>query len=157
MSAFARPTNRLTAASCAAGSSRHPTPGAGPRGRTIEAYCRARPRSARSVLSTCRKMSSAIRFLPPSVKGASFNTLAKVLKDAPFTEGGKKRIVEDIFRQVDNTLRADRGLARQYASIVRPRGPAQGAGWRLDPAAQDAVVSLLVGRAKALIPAVAKQ
>ena len=84
-------------------------------------------------------------------------TLAKVLKDAPFTEGGKKRIAEDIFRQVDNTLRADRGLARQYASIVRPRGPAQGAGWRLDPAAQDAVVSLLVGRAKALIPAVAKQ
>ncbi len=83
--------------------------------------------------------------------------LAKVLKDAPFTEGGKKRIAEDIFRQVDNTLRADRGLARQYASIVRPRGPAQGAGWRLDPAAQDAVVSLLVGRAKALIPAVAKQ
>jgi len=84
-------------------------------------------------------------------------TLAKVLKDAPFTEGGKKRIAEDIFRQVDNTLRADRGLARQYASIVRPRGPAQGAGWRLDPAAQDAAVSLLVGRAKALIPAVAKQ
>src|SRR2546430_88065 len=50
MSAFARPTNRLTTASCAAGSSRHPAPWAGPRGRTIEAYCRARPRSARRVV-----------------------------------------------------------------------------------------------------------
>jgi len=85
-------------------------------------------------------------------------TLAKVLKDAPFTEGGKKRIVEDIFRQVDNTLRADRGLARQYASIVRPAAAGSPRlAWRLDQEAQKQAVSLLVGRAKALIPAVAKQ
>src|SRR2546426_5124679 len=42
-------------------------------------------------------------------------TLAKVLKDAPFTEGGKKRIAEDIFRQVDNTLR-DRKSTRLNSS-----------------------------------------
>ncbi len=88
-----------------------------------------------------------------SIQQSIEGTLANVLKDAPFTEAGRKRIAEEVFRTVDEKLRQDKGLTRQYAAIVRPGGRS----WRLDEAAKTQVVNLLAGRAKALIPAVAKQ
>ncbi len=91
-----------------------------------------------------------------SIQQSIQGTVANVLKDAPFTDAGRKRIAEEVFRTVDEKLRADKGLTRQYAAIVRPGGTRHG-GWRLDEQAKTQVVNLLVGRAKALIPAVAKQ
>jgi hypothetical protein len=65
------------------------------------------------------------------------------------SDGAKKRIAEDIFAEVNSTLQGDRGLTRQVAGILRQ--------WNFDEQTKQQVVNLIFGRAKALIPTVAKR
>ena len=63
--------------------------------------------------------------------------------------GARRRIGEDIFREVHAALSGDRELARQVGETLRD--------WRFDSSARQQVVALVSGRARAVLPAVARR
>ncbi len=63
--------------------------------------------------------------------------------------GTRRRIGEDIFREVHAALSGDRELARQVGETLRD--------WRFDASARQQVVSLVSARARAVLPAVARR
>jgi hypothetical protein len=65
------------------------------------------------------------------------------------SDGARKRMAEDIYNEVHATLQADRALTRQVAGILRE--------WRFDDATRQQVVNLIFGRAKTLLPGVARR
>jgi hypothetical protein len=82
------------------------------------------------------------------VRGSISDTLARVLPDG-VADGAAKRIGEDIFNEVHRALAADRTLSEQVSEVLRDR--------RFGSAEQQRVASLLAGRAKQLVPSVARR
>jgi len=82
------------------------------------------------------------------VRGSINDTLARVMPDG-VAEGAARRIGEDIFNEVHRALAADRNLSEQVAGVLRDR--------RFGGAEQQRVATLLAGRAKQLVPSVARR
>ncbi len=82
------------------------------------------------------------------VRGSISDTLARVMPEG-VADGAAKRIGEDIFNEVHRALAADRALSEQVASVLRDR--------RFGRVEQERVASLLAGRAKQLVPSVARR
>ncbi len=82
------------------------------------------------------------------VRGSIGDTLARVMPEG-VAEGAARRIGEDIFNEVHRALAADRNLSEQVAGVLRDR--------RFGGAEQQRVASLLAGRAKQLVPSVARR
>jgi len=83
------------------------------------------------------------------------DTLARVLPEG-VAEGAARRIGDDIFNEVHRALAADRTLSEQVGEVLRAP-VASGQGWRFGNAEQQRVASLLAGRAKQLVPSVARR
>ena len=75
-------------------------------------------------------------------------TLASTLPEG-IGEGARRRIGEDIFREVHASLASDRELSRRVGETLRD--------WRFDAAARQQVVGLVSGRARAVLPEVARR
>ena len=89
------------------------------------------------------------------VRGSIGDTLARVMPEG-VADGAARRIGEDIFNEVHRALAADRTLSKQVAGVLRdPSSPA--GGWRFGGAEQQRVAALLAGRAKQLVPSVARR
>jgi hypothetical protein len=82
------------------------------------------------------------------VRGAITRTLEQVLPEG-VAEGAAKRIGEDIFSEVGKLLAADAQLSSQVGESLR--------GWRFGAAEQQQVASLLSGRARQILPSVARR
>ncbi|MGD0908025.1 MAG: hypothetical protein ABSA96_10620 [Candidatus Acidiferrales bacterium] len=82
------------------------------------------------------------------VRGSIGDTLARVLPDG-VADGAAKRIGDDIFNEVHRALAADRTLSEQVGEVLRDR--------RFGNAEQQRVAALLAGRAKQLVPSVARR
>jgi hypothetical protein len=82
------------------------------------------------------------------VRGAITRTLEQVLPDG-VAEGAARRIGEDIFGEVGKLLAADAQLSSQVGETLR--------GWRFGAAEQQQVASLLSGRARQILPSVARR
>ncbi len=82
------------------------------------------------------------------VRGSISDTLSRVMPEG-VADGAARRIGEDIFNEVHRALAADRTLSEQVASVLRDR--------RFGGAEQQRVASLLAGRAKQLVPSVARR
>jgi hypothetical protein len=82
------------------------------------------------------------------VRGTIGDTLARVMPEG-VADGATRRIGEDIFNEVHRALAADRNLSEQVAGVLRDR--------RFDGVEQQRVESLLAGRAKQLVPSVARR
>jgi hypothetical protein len=82
------------------------------------------------------------------VRGAIGDTLSRVMPEG-VADGAARRIGEDIFNEVHRALAADRSLSEQVAGVLRDR--------RFGAAEQQRVASLLAGRAKQLVPSVARR
>ena len=82
------------------------------------------------------------------VRAAVSDTLARVLPEG-MAEGAARRIGDDIFNEIHRTLAADRTLSEQVGDALRDR--------RFGAAEQQRVAALLAGRAKQLVPAVARR
>jgi hypothetical protein len=82
------------------------------------------------------------------VRAAVSDTLARVLPEG-VAEGAARRIGDDIFNEIHRTLAADRTLSEQVGDVLRGR--------RFGAAEQQRVASLLAGRAKQLVPGVARR
>src|SRR5579872_433524 len=82
------------------------------------------------------------------VRGTIRETLARVLPE-DVAEGAARRIGDDIFNDVHRALAADRALSEQVAAVLRDR--------RFGEAEQQSVAALLAGRAKQLVPSVARR
>ncbi len=82
------------------------------------------------------------------VRGSIGETLARVMPEG-VAEGAARRIGEDIFNEVHRALAADRALSEQVAGVLRDR--------RFGGAEQQRVAALLAGRAKQLVPSVARR
>jgi hypothetical protein len=82
------------------------------------------------------------------VRGSISDTLARVMPEG-VADGAARRIGEDIFNEVHRALAADRTLSEQVAGALRDR--------RFGGAEQQRVASLLAGRAKQLVPSVARR
>ncbi len=82
------------------------------------------------------------------VRGSIGETLARVMPEG-VADGAARRIGEDIFNEVHRALAADRALSEQVAGVLRDR--------RFGGAEQQRVASLLAGRAKQLVPSVARR
>jgi hypothetical protein len=65
------------------------------------------------------------------------------------SDGARRRIGDDVFRELHATLSTDRELGRQVGEILR--------GWRFDGATKQQIVSLISGRARAAMPEVARR
>ena len=89
------------------------------------------------------------------VRAAIGDTLARVLPDG-VAEGAARRIGEDIFHEIHRALAADRALSEQVASLLRAP-VATGQGWRFGAGEQQRIASLLAGRARQLVPSVARR
>jgi hypothetical protein len=63
--------------------------------------------------------------------------------------GARRRMGEDIFREVHAALSGDRELAKQVGETLRD--------WRFDASARQQVVALVSGRARAVLPEVARR
>ena len=63
--------------------------------------------------------------------------------------GARRRIGEDIFREVHAALSGDRELSRRVGDTLRD--------WRFDASARQQVVALVAGRARAVLPEVARR
>ena len=98
------------------------------------------------------------------VRGAIGDTLARVMPEG-IAEGAARRMGEDIFNEVHRALAADRALSEQVAAILRDPSGASATGatranagaWRFGSAEQQRVAALLAGRAKQLVPSVARR
>ncbi len=75
-------------------------------------------------------------------------TLASTLPQG-IAEGARRRIGEDIFDEMHATLAADRDLTRQVSELLR--------GWRFDSGTRQQVAGLVAGRARAVLPEVARR
>jgi hypothetical protein len=75
-------------------------------------------------------------------------TLASTLPEG-IGEGARRRIGEDVFREVHASLASDRDLSRRVGETLRD--------WRFDAAARQQVVALVSGRARAVLPEVARR
>lgn len=82
------------------------------------------------------------------VREAIDRTLSTTLPEG-IAEGARRRISEDVFREVHASLSADRDLGRQIADALR--------GWRFDSTARQQVVAALSGRARAVLPEVTRR
>ena len=82
------------------------------------------------------------------VRGSISDTLGRVMPEG-VADGAARRIGEDIFNEVHRALAADRTLSEQVASVLRDR--------RFGGVEQQRVASLLAGRAKQLVPSVARR
>ena len=82
------------------------------------------------------------------VRGSIGETLARVMPEG-VAEGAARRIGEDIFNEVHRALAADSALSEQVAGVLRDR--------RFGGAEQQRVAALLAGRAKQLVPSVARR
>ena len=82
------------------------------------------------------------------VRGSIGDTLVRVMPEG-VAEGAARRIGEDIFNEVHRALAADRALSEQVAAVLRDR--------RFDGVEQQRVTALLAGRAKQLVPSVARR
>jgi hypothetical protein len=82
------------------------------------------------------------------VRGAITRTLEQVLPEG-VAAGAAKRIGEDIFGEVGKLLAADAQLSSQVGESLR--------GWRFGVAEQQQVASLLSGRARQILPSVARR
>lgn len=89
------------------------------------------------------------------VRSAIGDTLARVLPEG-VAEGAARRIGDDIFNEVHRALAADRSLSEQVGATLRAP-VASGQGWRFGAGEQQRVASLLAGRAKQLVPGVARR
>jgi hypothetical protein len=89
------------------------------------------------------------------VRAAIGDTLARVLPDG-IAEGAARRIGDDIFNEIHRTLAADRTLSEQVGDVLRTP-LASGQGWRFGAAEQQRVAALLAGRARQLVPGVARR
>ena len=86
------------------------------------------------------------------VRGSIGETLARVMPEG-VADGAARRIGEDIFNEVHRALAADRTLSEQVAAgVLRPTGA-----YDSGAAEQQRVASLLAGRAKQLVPSVARR
>jgi hypothetical protein len=65
------------------------------------------------------------------------------------SEGARRRIGDDISREIQASLANDRELTRQVGDVLR--------GWRFDSASQQRVIALLSGRARTVLPEVARR
>jgi hypothetical protein len=91
------------------------------------------------------------------VRVAVGDTLARVLPEG-IAEGASRRIGEDIFNEIHRTLAADRTLSEQVGEILRGSSREfTASGWRFGTAEQQRVAALLAGRAKQLVPGVARR
>ncbi len=75
-------------------------------------------------------------------------TLSSTLPEG-VSDGARRRIGDDVFRELHATLSADRELSRQVGEIL--------GGWRFDGATKQQIVLLISGRARAAMPEVAKR
>jgi hypothetical protein len=75
-------------------------------------------------------------------------TLASTLPQG-IAEGARRRIGEDIFREMHASLASDRELSRRVGETLRD--------WKVDTPARQQVVALLSGRARAVLPEVARR
>src|SRR5882762_7486508 len=91
------------------------------------------------------------------VRVAVGDTLARVLPEG-IAEGAARRIGEDIFNEIHRTLAADRTLSEQVGEILRGSSREfTASGWRFGTAEQQRVAALLAGRAKQIVPGVARR
>jgi hypothetical protein len=82
------------------------------------------------------------------VRAAVSDTLARVLPEG-VAEGAAHRIGEDIFNEIHRTLAADRTLSEQVGDVLRGR--------RFGTGEQQRVAAIVAGRAKQLVPGVARR
>jgi hypothetical protein len=82
------------------------------------------------------------------VRSAIGDTLQRVLPEG-VADGAARRIGEDIFQEIHRALAADRALSEQVAAVLQSR--------RFGSGEQQRVASLLAGRAKQLVPSVARR
>ena len=82
------------------------------------------------------------------VRGSISETLSRVMPEG-VADGAAKRIGEDIFTEVHRALAADRALSEQVAGVLRDR--------RFGSAEQQRVAALVAGRAKQMVPSVARR
>ena len=75
-------------------------------------------------------------------------TLSSTLPEG-VSDGARRRIGDDVFRELHATLSSDRELSRQVGEIL--------GGWRFDGATKQQIVSLISGRARAAMPEVARR
>jgi hypothetical protein len=104
------------------------------------------------------------------VRDSINRTLAATLPDG-IADGARRRIGEDIFRDLSATLSTDRELSAQIGQLLRglPAGAASAAGagppaealaqagWRFDAATRQQLTGLLAGRARTALPEVARR
>ena len=75
-------------------------------------------------------------------------TLSATLPDG-VADGARRRIAEDIFRDLNTTLSADRDLSGKISDLLR--------GWRFNDATRQQLSGLLTGRARKALPEVARR
>jgi len=82
------------------------------------------------------------------VRDSIDRTLTATLPDG-IADGARRRIGDDIFRDLNSTLSADRELSAKINDVLR--------GWRFDAATRQQVAGLLAGRARTALPEVARR
>ena len=82
------------------------------------------------------------------VRDSIDRTLTATLPEG-IADGARRRIGDDIFRDLNATLSADRALSGQINDLLR--------GWRFDPATRQQLAGLLTGRARTVLPEVARR
>jgi hypothetical protein len=92
------------------------------------------------------------------VRDSIDRTLAATLPDG-IADGARRRIGEDIFRDLNATLAVDRELSAQIGQMLRGSSAESSAqaGWRFDAPTRRQVAALLVGRARTALPEVARR
>ena len=82
------------------------------------------------------------------VRDAIDRTLTATLPDG-VADGARRRIGEDIFRDLSSTLSTDRDLSGKINELLR--------GWRFDAGTRQQLAGLLTGRARVALPEVARR
>jgi hypothetical protein len=83
-----------------------------------------------------------------TTRDAIDRTLSTALPEG-IAEGARRRIGDDIFQELHATLSGDRELSRQVGEMLR--------GWQFDGATRQQVASLISGRARSVMPEVARR